>query len=210
MGFYRETILPWIMDRTGDGPAVRRIRADVLRDVSGRVLEIGFGTGLNLPAYPASVREITAVEPSGGMNRRAARRIARWGGTVHVHALAGEALPFADRSFDAVVITLTLCSVDDPVRVLAEARRVLVPGGTLHFFEHVASDDPAWRRRQDRMNGVQRLLAGGCNLNRDSEKNIRAAGFRIERIERGLLPGLPRWVGKLEPLIWGRAVASEG
>lgn len=207
MGFYREAILPWIMDAAGDARVLRRIRAEVLRDVRGRVLEIGFGTGLNLPFYPPEVREITAVEPSPGMTRRAGKHLRRWGGSVRLRLVAAEALPFDDRSFDAVVVTFTLCTVKDPARALAEARRVLVPGGALHFLEHVASHDPAWRRRQERMNGFQKLVAGGCHLTRDTEAAIVAAGFRIERIEREVPGGVPAWMANFFPVVWGCAVA---
>jgi len=207
MGFYSNWILPWICDRELSDPALHSIRRDVLRDVSGCVLEVGFGSGSNLPFYPADVRRLVVVEPSAGMSRLASKRIAEWGGEIESHRLEGERLPFEDASFDSVVITLTLCSVRDPARVLTEIRRVLRPGGGYHFLEHVASSKPrdcAWQRR---LNGLNAALGGGCQLLRDSERAIAEAGFMFERIERGILPGggiIPRW---LFPVVWGKALA---
>jgi SAM-dependent methyltransferase len=209
MGLYADWILPWLCDLDSKDPALHAIRRDVLRDVSGRVLEIGFGTGANLPFYRASVRRLTVVEPSRGMGRRARRRLDAWGGEVELHALAGERLPFEDGSFDTVAMTLTLCSAAEPSRILAEIRRVLRPGGGYHFLEHVVSGDAVTRKWQRRLDGLSRRCVGGCSLLRDSESAIDGGGFRFERIERGLLPGGGVWVSRLFPAIWGRAVAEE-
>lgn len=209
MGFYSEVILPFLMDRELKDERFATIRRDVLRDVRGRILEVGFGTGANLPCYPESVTRLQVVEPSRGMSHRAARAIREWRGAVESHRAEGESLPFPDASFDSVAMTLTLCSVKDTTAVLSEIRRVLVAGGTYHFFEHVASSEPRALKWQRRLNGVNSALGGGCQLTRDAEGAILGAGFTFERIERALLPGggmTPRW---LFPGIWGKAVRAD-
>jgi SAM-dependent methyltransferase len=143
------------------------------------------------------------------MSHRAARAIREWRGAVESHRAEGESLPFPDASFDSVAMTLTLCSVKDTTAVLSEIRRVLVAGGTYHFFEHVASSEPRALKWQRRLNGVNSALGGGCQLTRDAEGAILGAGFTFERIERALLPGggmTPRW---LFPGIWGKAVRAD-
>jgi SAM-dependent methyltransferase len=208
MGLYSEWILPWLCDRELADPMLHEIRRSVLADVSGRILEIGFGSGANLPFYPPAVRRLTTIEPSKGMSRRARKYVVAWGGEIEAHRLEGERLPFEAGSFDSVVITLTLCSVRDPAAVLSETRRVLRPGGGFHFFEHVAASEARALRWQRRLNGINAALAGGCQLLRNSEHAIEGAGFRFERIERGILPGggsIPRW---LFPVVWGKAIAA--
>lgn len=205
MGLYSDWIFPWITERESKDSDLHAIRRSVLRDVGGRVLEVGFGTGANLPFYPPGVTRLAAVEPSGGMSRRAARHVAAWNGEIEMHALAGEQLPFEDGSFDAVVITFVLCSVRDPSTVLGETRRVLRPGGAYHFLEHVVSPEPRTRAWQRRLNGPHAALGCGCQIVRDTEPLIAAAGFAFERIERGNLHsrGLFR---KLYPGIWGKGI----
>ena len=140
-----------------------------------------------------------------GMNRLAADRLAAVSFPTKLVPLAGERLPFDDASFDEVVVTLTLCSVDDPGQVLAEMRRVLKPGGRYHFFEHVAADDPWYRRLQEWLNPLQRVLGCGCNMNRETERSIADAGFTLETIERLVTPGAPVHP-PLFPMILGVAV----
>jgi ubiquinone/menaquinone biosynthesis C-methylase UbiE len=204
VGVYSDLIFPWMLDRA-DPPALRGLRRDVLRDVGGRVLEIGFGTGLSLACYPREVRRIVAVEPAGAMNRFAAPRVEAWGGTLEMHTLAGERLPFPDASFDSAVSILTLCSVRDPAAVAGELRRVLRPGGGLHVIEHVAAATgrAAWCQR--RLDPLHRVVACGCSLRRDTEATLVEAGFRFQRIERGPLTGDPPLVNRLFPAIWGKA-----
>ncbi len=206
MGLYADRIFPFFADKELNSPRLGEHRAAVLRDVAGEVLEIGFGSGANLPYYPAEVRRLTAIEPAGGMTRRAAGRIAAWPGALALQHLAGERLPFADAHFDSVVITLTLCSVDDPEAVLGETQRVLRPGGTVHFLEHVASSDPKVRAWQDRLNGVSRVIGCGCNLNRDTAGALLEAGFTFVRLDHGHMP-VPRRLAALYPTILGLAVA---
>ncbi len=207
MGIYAERLFPWLLDRALGDPRIAARRQALVAQASGEVLEIGFGSGATLPFYDsAKVTRLTVVEPSEGMNRRAAARLAA--SPVPVRSLpgAGEALGFDAASFDTVVCCLTLCSVADPPRVLAEVRRVLRPGGRFLFLEHVASDDPRRRRWQDRLNPVQRVVAVGCNLNRDSAAMVRAAGFHLPPPVPQIEPAFGA-LAPLLPIIAGVAVA---
>lgn len=169
--------------RVSEEACVRRWRAELLADVRGRVLEIGAGTGANLAHYGSGVTELVLAEPDRHMRRRLRSRVAPARGRV-VDAPA-ERLPVADASVDVVVATLVLCSVADPARALGELRRVLVPGGTLVFIEHVAAhDNPARRRWQERLEPAWKRVFGNCHLARDSEAAIARAGFAFERLER--------------------------
>ncbi len=184
MSFYTETVFPWFLDRFLNTEEIGNRRKRLVEGAHGDVLEIGFGTGATLPFYNREiVSSLAVVEPSKGMNKRAEAMIARLNWPITIDALAGEKLPFENARFDCVVSSLTLCSVSDPQRVLAEVWRVLRPGGTLRFFEHVASQSPKRRKWQDRLNPVQRVVAVGCNLNRDTIGLMRAAGFDL-----GLVP----------------------
>jgi ubiquinone/menaquinone biosynthesis C-methylase UbiE len=202
-GFYAERIFPWIMDRA-DTPALREERRRTVSESSGRVLEIGVGTGANFRYYGANVPWVTAVEPSGGMNRRAEQN--RKEARVPVRLVAGSAerLPFRDRAFDTVVAVFVLCTIPDAVQALAEARRVLAPSGRLLFLEHVRASDPSVERWQRRLQPFWGRLACGCVLARETERRIVEAGFTIEALDRFWLPRVPRIVGRL---IRGRAVA---
>jgi ubiquinone/menaquinone biosynthesis C-methylase UbiE len=149
-------------------------RQSLLASVSGKVLEIGFGTGLNLAHYPASVREIDTVDVNPGMSAIAAPRIAQSGITIHNHVLSGEALPMADASFDAVISTWTLCSIPNVAQAIAEVHRVLKPGGRFFFIEHGLSDDPKVQTWQHRLTPIQKVLGDGCHLDRDMRQLIGA------------------------------------
>jgi ubiquinone/menaquinone biosynthesis C-methylase UbiE len=206
MGIYSERIFPWLLDRSLSHPRIEARRAALVGQAVGDVLEIGFGSGMTLPFYdPAKVTRLTVLEPSEGMNRRAAARLAASPVPVTSVPGAGEGLPFADASFDSVITCLTLCSVADVPQVLAEIRRVLRPGGHFLFLEHVASDDPARRKWQDRLNPVQRIVGVGCNLNRDTATMVRAAGFTLPECTRELEPAFGA-VAPLVPLIAGSAL----
>jgi SAM-dependent methyltransferase len=207
MKFYAETVFPWLLDRSLDTPQIHARRKLLVESVKGDVLEIGFGTGATLPFYNRDlVRSLSVVEPSSGMNKRAAEMIDRLHWPITIEALAGEDLPFEDQTFDCVVSSLTLCSVSDPTRVLAEIWRVLRPGGTLHFFEHVASNDPERRKWQDRFNPIQRVVGVGCNLNRDTVGLMRAAGFVIGSVPLQVEPSFP--FAAYLPLVEGVAQKS--
>jgi ubiquinone/menaquinone biosynthesis C-methylase UbiE len=180
------------------GMADRRRR--LLASARGRVLEIGAGTGLNLPFYTGAVSELVLTEPEEPMARRLAKRAA---GRAIVSARA-EALPFPDASFDTVVSTLVLCTVEDPAAALAEARRVLRPGGRLLFIEHVRADG-ALARWQDRLEGVWRHVGNGCHANRDTLTTLSAHGFAVRDVETATWRKMPRLV---RPLILGHAVRT--
>jgi ubiquinone/menaquinone biosynthesis C-methylase UbiE len=166
-------------------------RRRLLAGLSGQVLEVGAGNGLNFPHYPATVTEVLAVEPEPYL-RRLAQAAARQA-PVPIRVVDGtaEALPIHDGAVDAVVASLVLCSVADPDRALAEVRRVLRPGGRLRFYEHVRADDPRLARWQDRLERPWGWLVGGCHPNRDTVAAINAAGLRLEQLDRFDLQAMP-------------------
>ncbi|HET8755645.1 MAG TPA: class I SAM-dependent methyltransferase [Solirubrobacteraceae bacterium] len=180
------------------GMAERRRR--LLATARGRVLEIGAGTGLNLPFYTDAVDELVLTEPEAPM----ARRLQKRADGAEIVPAAAEQLPFADASFDTVVSTLVLCTVEDPERALAEARRVLRPGGRLLFIEHVRGDGPL-ARRQDRFAGLWRRFAHGCHANRDTLTALDTNGFAVSDVETASWRKMPRIV---RPLILGYAVKT--
>jgi SAM-dependent methyltransferase len=189
VGFYSERVLPRLIDRACSGSDLAPWRAGVTAGLHGRVVEIGFGSGLNLDHYPAAVDVVLAVEPSAVARRLSVRRVAGSRLAVEQVGLDGQAIPLADASADAALSTFTLCSIPDVQRALAELRRVLRPGGEFHFLEHGLAPDPsvvAWQRR---LEPVQRRLAGGCHLTRDVPALIADAGFVIERLEQRYAKG---------------------
>lgn len=197
MGFYARAIFPRLCDWMMRDPRLAALRSAVLASTSGEVLEIGFGTGLNLPYYPAEVSRLTTADPNPGMNRLALRRIAQSSIRVEPCFLRGEELPFADNSFDCVVSTWTMCSLDNVSQALGQIQRVLRPGGRFLLLEHGLSDDPKIQRWQRRLNPIQRRLAGGCRLDIDVESAVRAEPFRPVEIERFLLDWAPRTHGTM-------------
>jgi SAM-dependent methyltransferase len=170
-----------------------KLRKELLEPARGRVLEIGVGTGLNLPHYPP-VDELVAADPSEPMLRRARRRAAETGRDVTFVEAPAEQLPFEDDSFDTVVSMLVLCTVEDPQRALQEVRRVLRPNGQFLFSEHVRSDDPKLARWQDRLEPIWEVVANGCHPNRNTLSAIRAGGFDVGGVDQGELPGIPKLV----------------
>lgn len=192
MGFYHKHIFPCLMDFALSGAKISGYRKKLLSGIEGKVLEIGFGTGLNLPHYSSRVKQLTVVEPNPGMIRRARKRIAKSPLEVEFHAMKGEKLPFENRSFDSVVITFTLCSIPDPDPALWEIHRVLKNGGKLFFMEHGLSSDPKVRKWQRRLTPLQRHLGDGCHLDRDMASLIEGAGFRFLDIKKFYCKGLPK------------------
>ncbi len=178
-------------------------RARLLADVRGRVLEVGAGTGANLPYYSPDVM-LTLTEPEGPMLKRLQTKVREVRPEAMVLRAPAEDLPFDDGTFDAVVATLTLCTVPDQPAALAEIRRVLRPEGRLLFIEHVRSDNPKTAKLQDRMNGFGRLIQHGCNCNRATIDGLRAAGFTVEELQHSELPKAPPFV---RPLVIGSASA---
>jgi ubiquinone/menaquinone biosynthesis C-methylase UbiE len=196
MGFYRRTVFPWLNDRLNRDPEILRLRRETLAPARGRVLEIGFGTGSNLPHYPQTVTEVVGIEPSEGMTARAKAAVAQSRTPVEIIATNAESLPVDDRSVDTAVSTLTLCTVADPQRVLSEIRRVLRTDGVLIVLEHGLSADPKLARWQHRLNGIQKVVACGCNLDRDITALLKRSGFgRQEDIRQFFAPKMPRTHG---------------
>ena len=202
MSVYEDRVFPWLVSKL-EGPKLRALIRRVVAGARGEVLEVGFGMGKTLAHYGDGVERLTVVEPSAAMNRRSAPLLASAPFATRVVEARGEALPFADASFDAAVCTLTLCSVQDPGAVLGELRRVLRPGGSLHFLEHVRSEDPAVARVQQLLDPLQRRVGCGCQLTRDTGRSIRDAGFELSAFERRVGAG-PR-VFRLFPIVFGEA-----
>ncbi|MCU0271395.1 MAG: class I SAM-dependent methyltransferase [Acidimicrobiales bacterium] len=193
MGFYREHVLPRLVDRACGTGELRRWRRQVTAGLSGTVVEIGFGSGLNMPAYPPEVHLVYAVEPAMTARRLAEERIAE----SHVHVehigLQGESIPLDDASCDGALSTFTLCTIPGVEAALAEVRRVLRPGGRFHFLEHGLSPDASVASWQRRLEPAQKLLADGCHLTRNPGDLVRAAGFEIERLESRYAQGPKPW-----------------
>lgn len=191
MGFYDERILPHLINCACSTKPNRKQREKVVPLATGDVLEIGIGSGLNLPHYDRSkVRKIWGLEPSEGMRRKAARRVAASGLDVEFIDLPGEEIPLDADSVDTVLVTYTLCTIPDAVAALEGMRRVLKPGGQLIFCEHGMAPDEKVRRWQDRLNPGWSRIAGGCNMNRDIPALLAEGGFEITVDERMYIPGL--------------------
>jgi ubiquinone/menaquinone biosynthesis C-methylase UbiE len=194
MGIYSRVIFPRLLELTMSSDAMTTYRQQLLQKVRGNVLEIGFGTGLNLPHYPAGISALTAVEPNGGMGAIAQKRIAASPIPVTTQQLSGENLPMPDVSFDSVVCTWTLCSIADAPKALAEAYRVLKPGGKFFFIEHGLSEEPSIQTWQNRITPIQRVVADGCHLNRKMDALVKAVFDEVE-IEEFYAPDLPKVMG---------------
>jgi ubiquinone/menaquinone biosynthesis C-methylase UbiE len=202
----RRSFFAWTYDRQlakVEKAGLEAIREGVLAEASGRVLEVGAGTGANLPHYGPSVESLTMTEPDPAMLRRLKRRVDKEAPETAVVKAPAEELPFDDDSFDVAVSTLVLCGVDDQSRALSELRRVVRPGGRLIFIEHVRSDEPGLARWQDRLNGLNKLVAC-CDCNRRTLDSISAAGFEVTEVEHTELKKVPPFV---RPLIVGTATA---
>lgn len=205
MGFYGQRVFPRVMDILMNTKETRRIREQVCSPLRGEVLEIGFGTGHNLPFLPDAVTRLWAVDPLTRGRELAADRIAAARCAIELVGLDGEHLPLADEAADAVLSTWTLCSIKDPVAAIREVRRVLRPGGTFHFVEHGLAPDENVRRWQNRCNGLQNRVACGCNMNRDIPTLLEQGGLSVEQLETYYAKGDPK------PLGWtfqGRATAA--
>ena len=197
MGVWTRQVVPRVADRALDAPELRAVRQRVCAGLAGEVLELGFGSGLNVPHYPPAVTRVAAVEPSDVGWRLAAGRVAAATVPVQRAGLEGQALPFADDAFDAALSTFSLCTIPDAVRALREVRRVLRPGARLHLVEHGRAPDEDVQRWQRRLDPVNRLVQGGCRLGRPIDALLEQAGFVVEQLQRGYLPGAPRPFGHL-------------
>lgn len=197
MGLYARYIFPRLMDRILNGEMFQELRRDLLKEVSGAVLEIGLGTGLNLPHYPKTVARLHAVEPEVFMQERLVRRIKEAPFPVDVTRVSAEVLPLADQSFDFAVSTWTLCTIPDPIKALREIRRILKPGGRCLFLEHGRSNNERVAIWQDRLNPLQNVIGCGCNLNRRIDELVEQAEFQIGHLDRFGLEGVPRIAGEM-------------
>jgi ubiquinone/menaquinone biosynthesis C-methylase UbiE len=204
------TFRTWLFAQTYDRQiakteqaGLRAFREGLLANATGHVIEIGGGTGANLPCYGPAVESLTITEPEPSMLRRLQRKADGQTPAATVLRAPAEDLPFDDDTFDVAVSTLVLCGVDDQPRALRELRRVLRPGGQLLFIEHVRSDDAGTARLQDRMNWLNRLVVC-CDCNRPTLESIQEAGFTIAQVEHTTLPKAPKFVS---PTIMGSATA---
>ena len=197
MSFYESRILPYLLNVFMDTKGTREERKRSLADVNGAVLEVGFGSGLNLPYYPKTVTRVVGVDPSRTSAHLARKRIAASSFPVEFVGLSAEKLPVADASFDSVVSTFTLCTIPDVAGALREMRRALKPEGRFFFVEHGHADDARVAKWQDRLDGFEQKIFGGCHLNRDISTLIRQAGFEIESLEHAYLKGAPKFAGFL-------------
>jgi len=195
--FYENRILPYLLNVFMNTKGTREERTRSLAGVKGTVLEVGFGSGLNLPYYPQMVTKVVGVDPSHTSAHLARKRIAASTFPVEFVGLSAEKLPVADASFDSVVSTFTLCTIPDVAGALREMRRALKPEGRFYFVEHGHADDTRVARWQDRLDGFEQKVFGGCHLNRDIATLIRQAGFEIERLDHAYLKGAPKFAGFL-------------
>jgi ubiquinone/menaquinone biosynthesis C-methylase UbiE len=197
MGIYSRFVFPKLCDWAMSTPEFTQLRKKVLTDVRGEILEIGFGTGLNLEHYPAHVRGLAAIEPGDAMNRIARTRIGTRDIVVDLQSQSAETLPFEDERFDFVVCTWTLCSIPDASSAVGEVVRVLKPGGRFVFMEHGLSDQPGVQRWQRRLNAIQRRIGVGCRLDLDVDAVVRSQPFHQVTVERFLLEKAPRTHGTM-------------
>jgi ubiquinone/menaquinone biosynthesis C-methylase UbiE len=194
MGLYRDQLLPRFTNKVMDRRDLAPIRSRVCEGLTGEVLEIGFGSGLNVPFYPPAITRVRAVDPATAGRKLASGRVAASKVPVEYLGLDGEDLPVGSGSVDHVLSTWTLCSIPDLPRALSEIRRVLRPGGTLRFAEHGRSPDENVARWQDRLTPLQRRCAGGCHLNRPIGRFIEGSGLKLASMDTYYLEG-PKVVG---------------
>jgi ubiquinone/menaquinone biosynthesis C-methylase UbiE len=189
MALWREHVVPRLADVMLGTNEVRDHRRRVVAGLEGEVVEVGFGSGLNVPLYPAEVEMVYAVDPSEVGRKLAAKRVEASAVPIRFVGLDGQDLPLDDESVDAALSTFTLCTIPDVDRALHELLRVLRPGGRLHFLEHGLCPEPATARWQHRLNGLQQRLAAGCNLDRPIDRLVRDAGFEIRELQNDWFKG---------------------
>jgi ubiquinone/menaquinone biosynthesis C-methylase UbiE len=197
VGLWNDQVVPRVTDKMLGSGAVRNLRRRAVDALAGDVVEIGFGSGLNVPLYPPEVRHVYAVDPSFVARTLSQPRVEASPVRVDFVGLDGAHLPLDDASVDAALSTFTLCTIPDVVSALSEVLRVLRPGGTFHFLEHGLCPDPAVARKQHRFNGIQQRVAGGCHLDRPIDALVREAGFELDELEHDQMPG-PKFM-----LPWG-------
>jgi SAM-dependent methyltransferase len=195
MGLYGEQVLPRIINVACGLKGVQPLRRRVCEGLEGNVVEIGFGSGHNVPFYPAGVSRVAAIEPADVGWKLAEKRLRAATVPVERSGLDGESLPFANGSVDAALSTWTLCTIPDVAAALSEVRRVLKPGGTLHFLEHGLAPDERVRRWQHRLEPMEKRIFGGCHLTRPVVDLLTAAGFTITELDVFYEEGTPKFVG---------------
>ena len=194
MGFYSQKIFPYLLDWSLSDSTFNQYRQEVLAEVEGEVLEIGFGTGLNLSFYPDAINEIITVDNNPGVHKLAQKRIDKSSITVDHRILSGENLPMSDNSFDSVVSTWTLCSIEKVEQAVNEIHRVLKPGGKFFFIEHCLSNEPSIQTWQNRLNPIQNVIADGCNLNRNIRSIVKQQ-FSQLNVEEFYADKTPKFMG---------------
>lgn len=195
MGLYSDFVFPWCADKIMSDPIFSQTRHRLLSAIEGEVLEIGFGTGLNLPHYPQRINKLTTVDVSAAMNKRARKRIAESSIEVENRVVNAESLPMEDNSFDCIVSTWTLCSVEYVELALQEIRRVLKTQGRFFFVEHGLSPNPQIQKWQRRLNPIQKIVGCGCRLERNMKEIILQQGFRIEKLSEYYMEDAPKTHG---------------
>lgn len=193
MGFYDDRIVPRLVDVACGNASMKRPRRRAVAGLTGRVVEIGFGSGHNVELYPDTVTEVLAVEPSELARQRAAGRIAASTVPVRFVGLDGADLPIETDSCDSALSTFTLCTIPNVEQALSELRRVLRPGALFHFLEHGAAPDAGVRRWQDRLDPLEQRLAGGCRLTRDAAQLVADAGFEVVELDQRYVSGPKPW-----------------
>ena len=206
MGFYGDQVLPRVINLVCNTKTVRPLRERVCAGLRGRVVEVGFGSGLNIPYYPAEVTSVAAIEPADTGWKLAGRRVADAPVPIERTGLDGQKLPLPDNSFDAALSTYTLCTIPDVTAALDELRRVLKPGAALHFLDHGLAPDESVRRWQHRLDPLEQRLAGGCHLTRPIADLVTEAGFTITEIDVFYVEATPKPWGSVS---LGVAVAPE-
>ncbi|PSB43430.1 SAM-dependent methyltransferase [Cyanosarcina cf. burmensis CCALA 770] len=205
MGFYSQRILPYLLDWSLSDPTMAQYRREVLANVTGEVLEIGFGTGLNLSYYPENIHKLVAIDANPGVHNLARKRIQKSHITVDNRVLNGENLPMADNTFDSVVSTWTLCSITKVEQALQEIYRVLKPGGKFFFVEHGLSNEPQVQVWQNRLNPIQKVIGDGCHLNRNIRQLIEKR-FDTVTLKEFYAEKTPKFVGYLYQGVATKAV----
>jgi len=206
LGFYDNHILPHVINAACGGKPVAKQRQKIVPQAEGRVLEIGMGSGLNIPFYDVNkVEMVWGLEPSEGMRKKARPRVEAAPFDLQWLGLPGEQIPLDENSADTIVLTYTLCTIPDWKAALLQMRRVLKPGGKLLFSEHGKAPDEAVRQWQDRINPYWNKIAGGCHLNRDIPALLTEGGFEIKELESLYMPSTPKFAGFT---YWGYAVIA--